>query len=375
MTTNFPLGKDSYSTKVDNVDDVMAAHINNPQDAIEAIEDLRDYLLMRIKNDAGSAVVAGDVGYLNELGDFKVTTTAYLNVPWVVVVAGAANGSNIIVARKGRVTITLNNNCDVGNYLYTSTTTKQAVPHTYVRPGVLGVALTDNDAGAGGTCECLLLTGRVVKPLSSSEFIINIASASDSDWRSTQSGAPAGVVITYNVALTSGSEDTIVPTTSTALGKLILHNTTRGEEALIKSVNIGANTITVTDADDVTDWVNTNVLVVRSQTNTAAPGGVYFFDIKFEDTSVIPALAVGFGAYISQSDSGAANAIHYIHPWKADAASERQTLRTQVAGIAYNVMTPMIPIIQRRFVTARNASGAGTLNASLRLLSVVEAVP
>jgi hypothetical protein len=38
MTTTFPGAIDSYSTKVDNVDDVEAAHINDLQDAVVAIE-------------------------------------------------------------------------------------------------------------------------------------------------------------------------------------------------------------------------------------------------------------------------------------------------------------------------------------------------
>ena len=38
MPTDFPGDLDVYVDKVDNVDDVMAAHINDPQDAIEAIE-------------------------------------------------------------------------------------------------------------------------------------------------------------------------------------------------------------------------------------------------------------------------------------------------------------------------------------------------
>lgn len=38
MASNFPTGLDSYVTKVDNVDYPMAAHINDPQDAIEALE-------------------------------------------------------------------------------------------------------------------------------------------------------------------------------------------------------------------------------------------------------------------------------------------------------------------------------------------------
>lgn len=40
MSTNFPGALDSYTTKVDGVDTVLAAHINNVQDAIVAIETL-----------------------------------------------------------------------------------------------------------------------------------------------------------------------------------------------------------------------------------------------------------------------------------------------------------------------------------------------
>ena len=40
MPTNFPSSLDSYTTKVDGVDTVLAAHINNVQDAIVAIETL-----------------------------------------------------------------------------------------------------------------------------------------------------------------------------------------------------------------------------------------------------------------------------------------------------------------------------------------------
>lgn len=38
MTTNFPGAVDTYTTKVDLVDNVMAAHVNDLQDAIVALE-------------------------------------------------------------------------------------------------------------------------------------------------------------------------------------------------------------------------------------------------------------------------------------------------------------------------------------------------
>jgi len=38
MATNFPSGLDSYTDKTDNTDTIYASHINNLQDAIEALE-------------------------------------------------------------------------------------------------------------------------------------------------------------------------------------------------------------------------------------------------------------------------------------------------------------------------------------------------
>jgi len=40
MTTNFPLSLDSFTTKIDNLTDVMAADVNNLQDSVLAIENL-----------------------------------------------------------------------------------------------------------------------------------------------------------------------------------------------------------------------------------------------------------------------------------------------------------------------------------------------
>ena len=39
MPTNFPTNPDTYTTKVDGVDTVMAAHINDLQDAMMAVQD------------------------------------------------------------------------------------------------------------------------------------------------------------------------------------------------------------------------------------------------------------------------------------------------------------------------------------------------
>jgi hypothetical protein len=61
MSTSFPDQKDSYTRKTDNVDDVMAAHINDSYDAVEAAEDVLIKLMnhvppvgLHIRNNAAT---------------------------------------------------------------------------------------------------------------------------------------------------------------------------------------------------------------------------------------------------------------------------------------------------------------------------------
>lgn len=327
------------------------------------------------QNTSGGAVAAGAVGYLDENGEFKTTATAYSNVAWCVAMCGAANSANVYITRQGSpITVTLNGNCSAGDYLYTSTTAGQAQPQSYVRPEVFAVALTANAAGAGGTCSARLLCGRMTYTLTSTNDVFDINGASDSDWQSTQNGAPAGAVITYNTPLTAGAEDTIVPAAATQLGKLVLHNTTRGEEAFISSVNIVANTITVTDAADVAAWVNGNGLEVRSQTNTdTLAAGIYFFDVEITSAEV-PALATMLGFNWFYRDTGAANESCVLHPYETGVGSKRFTITGQVANIFFRGYG-FASLNQRRFTIAWTASGVGTGRPILKLHEVTVAIP
>ena len=91
MATNFPTSLDSYTTKVDNVDDVNAADINNPQSAIEALEakvgvsssavsTSHDYKISKLEvvvNNASSAAPASlDLHEDTDNGTNKITITA-----------------------------------------------------------------------------------------------------------------------------------------------------------------------------------------------------------------------------------------------------------------------------------------------------------
>lgn len=56
MPTNFPTSLDSYTNKVDGVDTVQAAHVNNLQDAVVAIETKLGNNSQQVNAPAGVAV-------------------------------------------------------------------------------------------------------------------------------------------------------------------------------------------------------------------------------------------------------------------------------------------------------------------------------
>lgn len=327
-----------------------------------------------VENRASGTVTNGELGYIDSNGYFLRTATAYDEVAWVVVLTGGAHQQDIYVARRGRVTVTLNGNCSAGDFLYTSTTAGQAQPQSYVRPEVFGVALTANGAGAGGTCEALLLCNRRDYPLTSTNDALDINGASDSDWQTTQNGAPAGAVVTYNTPLSAGAEDTIVPAAAGQLCQLVLHNVTQGEEAFIASVDTGANTITVTAAGDVAAWGNGDTLEVISQTNTdTLAAGIYFFDL-YAASSEIPDLAVKLEFNWFYRDSGANNESCVLHPYVTGDSAKRFTITAQTANVfmrGYGFAS----LINRRFTIAWTASGAGTGRPILKLHRVTVAEP
>jgi hypothetical protein len=359
------------TAKVDGVDDVMALHVNELQTAATALN------MLTVENDSGVLTAVGDVGYIDETGKYKETTTAYLDgVAWCVVIVGAADGSDMVVVVRGSpVNVALNGNCSIGDYLYTSTTAGQGQPQSYMRPEVFAVALTANDEGAGGYCEALLLCNTRRVPKSSANNILYVNGHTTMDWRTTINGAPAGAVVTYTAPLTSGAEDTIVPNAATELGKLRLYNETRGTYGLIDSVNIGANTITLTAAAPGA-WANTDVITTRSQTNVFAGPPPYYYevDLSSADNDTIPILARTLVMDVGAIDTGGTGVYLLTHPWETNAPSKEKANRIYLANTLHYRQVE-VSLFQRRFTYIANASGAGTKGTIFRLAAYDLAVP
>lgn len=191
-------------------------------------------------------------------------------------------------------------------------------------------------------------------------------SVSVSDFVATIATLPGGATLTYN-APSSGDEANLVPNSTGQLAKMVLHNTTRGNDALISNCNTGTNTITLTENVPGT-WQVGDTITIRSQTNTSNPAAnVYFIDMQM--TSGIETDSGYMTARAAMVDTGAASIPLWLHPYEASALNKRQAMSTQVANVFLNSNFGPIPVdsTSRRFCVAWNASGSNTVTFLIRL--------
>lgn len=340
--------------------------------AVAENADAGDNYALPYLNTSGATRAVGAVGYIDTAGEFKTTTTAYFQAPWAVVVMGGLNNADIYAAVRGRVTVVLNGNCNVGDFLYLSTTAGQAQPLSYPRPEMFARALTANAAGAGGTCEALLYCHTKFIPQTAPVRLIYTDYIDDTDFNGTIAGL-ASPSFTYNIA--SGDEDVIDPEANNYLGKIVIHNTTRGDSALIDDANVGINQITLTAAIPG-GWLVGDAITSRSTTCIlGGPEYMVELDLTDADNTVIPITARALFIDVLFTDTSGASAGQVrLHPFEAYAGSKDFNRRNFVVGFGGIAVAPM-PLIQQRFVYACRIGGVNTGRFALALLGWEEAVP
>lgn len=313
--------------------------------------------VMKVKNTSGATAAAQDVGYINSAGEYKTTTTA--NDPNMVtggcvVLVGAANNSDIYVMRRGRVTVKLNGNCSIGDYLFSSTTATQLAPSTTMRPELVAIAQTANTSGAGGTCEALLLMQRSPSYVTNTNAIFANNAHSDSAFTATINGSPTATTFVYTPV--SGDEDVLNVASSSQLGKMRVWNTTRNSYRLITATNTGTNTCTNVSVSD--SWANGDTITIESQTGTTG-ATEKAVEIDLSQMAGYPALAVAIHMTLAKSDTGAGGEFNAVHAYETWANAKRDQQRSQQAGgVIFKHTT--VPLIDKVFLWQSSASGTGT---------------
>lgn len=376
MTTLYPGGIDSYDTRVDGVTDVMASDVNDLQDAMVAVQtESQLKTLFKVKNTSGATVVANDVGYIDEKGDFKTTTTANLAATWAIVVTGGANNSQIMLCTRGRLLVNYRvagGVPSINHFLVTSTTAGEANKQETMRPEIFAVCLAN---GAGGTVEVLLLTGTILTPFTSGNGILRITTSSDTEFvAKIDSGGSGGLTATnvpYDTIASGDERDFLIsPNDGTSLGRIIMHNTTKGNSRLVTTVDTANNKFATVSSTD--DWADTNDITISSQ--VVVPGGYEYMDIDLSQQTEIPLLTRALAIQLTAKDSGSVGSCH-THPFETFASSKVISVNSQVATIFTYAHPTIMKLIGQKFNFAIFSSGAATADCAVAVFGYYLAVP
>jgi len=329
---------------------------------------LPEPILQVVKNTSGATVNEGDVGYINEAGEFKTTTTANFASSWVVVLVGGANNADIYVTRRGRVNVNYTGTApSAGHFLVTSTSAGLAQRSTVMRPEIFAVCLA---AGSGGVVSVRLLTqSQKVDLYSSNNFWRNNAH-STTLFTGTINGVPTATSVVYTVS--TGNEDIFAVLGTSELAKTMLYNSTRGTYRLITACNTGTNTLTTVSTTDA--WANGDTITVLYQTINDTTAGQTFIGLSLASQSEIPILARSVILQGGVQDTGGAGRTLLFHPNEAYSIpkilSVQNTQSTQ-----QNIFHNSMPLIDRILGMKTVTAGAGTALTVIKLAGYYLAAP
>jgi hypothetical protein len=176
-------------------------------------------------------------------------------------------------------------------------------------------------------------------------------------------GTPSGSSVTYDTV--TGNENSIVPQNygGDELGKLVLHNTTRGDSAKIQAVNTTTNVITLT-TNVPSDWRDNDDIRVNSLTCAWPTPPPYFFDVDL--SGFLPATAHVIALIVSVYDSGGVGAV-YISPYETYGTGKLSIARSQGAGLLFQDIFFLVPVVSQKICVWIDATGAATAQISIKV--------
>jgi len=169
-------------------------------------------------------------------------------------------------------------------------------------------------------------------------------------------GNPTATSVVYD---TETNEQSIAFLSYSAkIGKLVLHNLTRGNSRLCTNVVIATNTITTESSSD--DWADGDDITAESQTAVWATKNLYDLDLS----DYLPENATGIIMDVGFRDSADAEGTACFHPYETYANQKILSIRNVVANILAS-KTIILPIVEQKMVfnvTTKNNGDTGRLS-------------
>lgn len=325
-------------------------------------------------NASGLTANFGDIGLLDEAGDYDDTATAGDNVTWCIALTDSINNAQILVKRRGNAIVNYRvagGAPTAGHFLVTSTAAGEADKQETMHPAVLAVATAN---GAAGKVAVQLLTGTATRIFTDTNDTVRLLATSDSDFTATINGAPVGADVTYTLG--SGSGDTINVLSPAQVGKIVLHNTVGGRTPTALIDDCAPPVITLT-AGAPGDWVHGDTIQARSTTVAGALPGVptvFLFDLDL--SGFLPELVRSAAFTFSHEDNAPSAAVFsMIHEFNGSPSfGVGDVVQCSINNINALKLS-VINIFDKTICFAVSASGASTSGILIRIRSIDVAVP
>jgi len=184
------------------------------------------------------------------------------------------------------------------------------------------------------------LRNLIVEPIAGE--ILRIYNAGASPFSAKINGTPTATSVVYD---SDTNEDMFngMSSGSGYWGRIVLHNTTRGNSRKIVSVNLTTNTITTEPSTD--DWADNDDITVQSQTNAQA--GYFDVDVSAEVPATTEAVFI-FATMRDNEGNHDVNRYIIFHPFEAYSQGKRQWVAANVAN-EQNTNTFPLTIIDQKF--------------------------
>jgi len=172
-------------------------------------------------------------------------------------------------------------------------------------------------------------------------------------------GAPSGTSVTYDTDTGENSLTRYI----VAIGKMVLHNLTRGNSRLIEIANISTNVITTQSSTD--DWADNDDITTQSQVNTQA--GYVDLDLS----ALLAATVTGIFVLVFFYDSGAAGQVFRVHPYEAYNIQKAIPLWNKSTAMRDSLFT-VLPVVSQRITMLVTSSGTNTALPSIKYFGKLE---
>jgi len=168
------------------------------------------------------------------------------------------------------------------------------------------------------------LRNLIVAPIAGE--IIRIANGAASPFSAVINGSPSATSVVYDGEANENALNGLASGAS-YWGRIILHNTTRGNSRKIVSINLGTNTITTESSTD--DWADDDVITCQSQTNANA--GYFDVDVSAEVPATTEAILIFAMHYDNEGNFDGNRGVNF-HPYEAYNAGKRQWIKAVQAN-------------------------------------------